>query len=384
MKIKNWRVTLGWFLMLLVSSCVEPYSPKVMEAPNSFLVVNGFINSNGPTTIQLLRTQNLSDESTPPAETGAVVKIEAENGENYRLQDIGGGNYTIGSLTLNPAVKYRLFIKTRDNKEYVSDFIEVKQTPAIDEVTWKAVDNEVQFFVSTHDPKNDTRYYRWEFEDTWHFRPAFPTIFKYENGAIRIRDDRDEEISNCWRTERSTTIELSNSARLSKDVISNYKLLALPYNSERVAIKYSLLVKQYALSRQAYEYWEILKKNTESIGTLFDPLPSQLTSNIRCTTNPEEPVIGFLSASTMQEKRIFLESKDLPREWRLFNPTCIADTMLLSQGNIVDYFKGGYNMPVSEVYPPSGGMFPIGYVYASRACVDCTVRGTNVKPDYWE
>jgi hypothetical protein len=48
--------------------------------------------------------------------------------------------------------------------------------------------------------------------------------------------------------------------QLSADVISNYKLAAIPYNSEKLSIKNSTLVKQYALTREAYEYWETLKK----------------------------------------------------------------------------------------------------------------------------
>ncbi len=370
--------------MLCVCSCVEPYSPEVLEAPNSYLVVNGFINASGPTTVQLLRTQNLSEETLPPAETQAVVKIESDNGESYMLRETGAGNYETDNLSLNPATKYRLFIRTANGKEYASEFVEVKQTPAIDAVTWEPVDDRVQLYVSSHDPGNDTWYYRWEFENTWHYRPAFYTSLKYANDTIEWRDNTDPDIYNCWRTERSNTIELGTSIRLNKDVISNYKLYSIPYNSEKIAIKYSILVKQFGLSREAYEYWEILKKNTESIGTLFDPLPSQLRGNIRCISDPEEPVIGFITASTMQTKRIFIDSKELPREWRTFIPLCTIDTMFLAESKISDYFDNNAIMPVYEVYPPNGGMRPIGFSYASVNCVDCRTRGTNVKPDFWE
>ncbi|MBJ6118873.1 DUF4249 domain-containing protein [Pontibacter sp. BT310] len=380
----NWNKTIGWLMMLLVSSCVEPYSPEVLEGPNSYLVVNGFINTNGPTTVQLLRTQNLKEETLPPAETNAIVQVESENGEHYRLYEAGNGNYTIDNLNINPASKYRLFIRTRDGKEYASEYVEVKHTPAIDEVTWEPVDNEVQLYVSTHDPNNKTRYYRWEFEHTWHYRAAWGTTLKYVNGRIELRDRNDPDIYNCWASEYSTTIELGNSIRLSQDVISKYKLLAIPYNSEKIGVKYSILVKQYALTREAYAYWETLKKNTENIGTLFDPLPSQLTGNIKSLTDPNEPVIGYVTASTMQQKRIFIDSKDLPRDWRTFIPRCTIDTMLLANSTPREYFEGGYVMPVYEVYPPNGGMSPIGYSYATVGCVDCRTRGTNVKPAFWE
>lgn len=382
MKFRFWNAILGW-LLLLAGGCVEPYTPEVLEAPNSFLVVNGFINANGPTTIQLLRSQNLSEETMPPAETRALVRIESDNGEGYTLQETGIGSYTIGPLHLSPLQQYRLFIRTSNGKEYASDFVEVKQTPAIDEVTWAPVDNEVQIYVSSHDPSNNTWYYRWEFEDTWQFKSAFYTALKYESNEVQYRTISDPQIYDCWKSSNSTTIELSNSLRLSQDVISKYKLLSIPSNAERLSVKYSILVKQYALTREAYEYWETLKKNTESMGTLFDPLPSQLRGNIHSLSDPQEPVVGFISASTMQTKRAFVDTKELPREWRRFRATCTLDTLMLAEASVGEFFGSGHLMPVDEIFP-DGGITPIGYTYAPIGCVDCRTKGTNVKPAYWE
>jgi len=383
MKFLSWRIALGWVLVLLAGGCVEPYFPEVMEAPNSYLVVNGFLNASGPTEIQLLRTQNLHDENKPPVESGAVVRVESERGEGFRLSETVPGLYTNGVLKLSHTTKYRLFIRTKNGKEYASDYIEVKQTPVIDKVTWAPVNNEVQFYVSTHDEKNNTWYYRWEFEHTWQFRAAYSTYLKYENGQIVYRNENDKRMFHCWRSEGSKTIELGSSAKLSNDVISNYKLVSVPYNSEKLAIKNSVLVKQYALTREAYEYWQLLKKNTESIGTLFDPLPSQLHSNIHSLSDPQELVIGFLTASTVQHKRIFVGADELPKEWRLYFPTCTEETLYLPVYDLDSYFKGENLMPVSEVFSETG-MDVIGYTYAAKRCVDCTTQGTNVRPYFWE
>jgi len=385
MKFLDWKNTISLLLLLTIGGCVEPYLPEVMQAPNSYLVVNGFINADGPTTIQLYRTQNLSDGGPVPVEDRAIVMIQAEDGEQYRVHEEGNGVYVSDKHTLNFQKKYRLFIRTNKGDEYASDYVEVKQTPAIDAMDWAPVDRNVEIMVSTQDPNNKTWYYRWDYEHTWHYRSAFSTILKYEDGVVSYRSGTDEEIYNCWRTENSTAIKLSNSTKLSQDVISNYKILAIPYNSEKIGIKYSILVKQYALTREAYAYWEVLKRNTENIGTLFDPLPSQLPGNIHSLTNPAEVVIGFMSASTSQERRIFISSSDLPREWRTFYPTCYADTLFLDKNvsNLKAYFGNGASIPVSEVYAENSPTV-IGYTYAAKDCVDCRTRGTNVKPDFWE
>ncbi|WP_158607215.1 DUF4249 domain-containing protein [Pontibacter oryzae] len=380
--MKFWNRTLGFLLLVLTVGCIEPYAPEVLEAPNSYLVVNGFINANGPTTIQLLRTQNLMAEIPSPVETGATVLIEAESGEKFKLTEGQEGKYTNTSLNLATAGKYRLYIKTTNGNEYISDYVAVKISPAIDKVSWKPTEDNVEIYVNTHDPDNNTKYYRWEYISTWHYRSAFFTDLKYESGEVLFRDNNDENIYDCWRSENSTSIEIGNSLKLSQDVISNHKLLAIPYNSEKLGVKYSILVKQYALTAESYKYWETLKKNTEGIGTLFDPLPSQLAGNIRCITNPQELVIGYMTATSMQEKRLFIDSNELPKEWKTFFPTCYSDTLLLADES-VDIFEGGYIMPVNGIYTDSSPD-PIGYLYASESCVDCRVRGTNVKPDFWE
>lgn len=368
--------------MLVFSGCVEPYFPEVKETTSSFLVVNGFLNANAPTTIQLLRTQNLNDTGTPPAETNATVIVESENGERFGLHETGGGTYMHPNLQLRQDTKYKLYIRTRSGSEYASDYVEVKSSPTIGDVRWKAEDGEVKIFVNSHDPNNKTQYYKWEYEQTWQFRPAFHSVLIYDKGEVRFREPSDAPISVCWKSENSTRVEIGSSVKLSEDRISDYRLLSIPYNSEKVSMKYSILVKQYALTRDAYEYQEMLKKNTENIGTLFDPLPSQLTSNIRSLSNPSETVIGYLSATTMETKRIFIDSRDLPRDWRLYFPTCEIDTVMIASGEVHERFTGGYLLPVDEIYGTGPG--PIGYTYGTRACVDCTVQGSNVKPAYWE
>ncbi|MBX0334443.1 DUF4249 domain-containing protein [Pontibacter sp. HSC-14F20] len=384
MKIRNWKNPIVWLVMLVFSGCVEPYFPEVKESASSFLVVNGFLNANGPTTIQLLRTQNLNETGTPPAEVNATVFVESENGERYGLHETDFGTYVHPNLQMSSDSKYRLYIRTRSGSEYASDYVEVQVTPEIDNVHWRAVGDEVKVYIDTHDPLNNSQYYRWEYEQTWQFRSALPTTLLYERGTIRYRDQRDMPINLCWKTSFSNTIELASSENLSTDVISDYHIFSIPAGSESISIRNSILVRQYTLTRDAYQYWGIVKKNTENIGTLFDPLPSQQHSNIKSLSNPGEVVIGFVSAAFVQEKRIFIDKDELPSEWRPNFASCGTDTLMLSEGNIRDYFEGGYQMPVSEIFPPSGSMYPIGYTYAPRNCVDCTTQGTNVKPAFWE
>lgn len=376
--------------LLLLVGCVEQYAPDVIEGPNNYLVVDGLINGNGVTTVKLSRTQNISEESFPLLESGATLLLEEEQGVQYTLLETAPGTYVSNRLSLDINKKYRLYIRLPSGQEYASEFVDVKPTPPIDEVGWQALDNELQLYVNTNDPENNTHYYRWEYEATWAYTSAFQSVIKYDeaSGKIVPRTRFDEDIYRCWRTEKSTDIKLGTSAKLSQDVISEYPILKLPSDSEELRIKFSLLVKQYALTQEAYQYWETLRKNTESIGTLFDPLPSQLTGNVHNLADAAEPVIGYVGASAVQEKRVFVSRDELPKDWRKFFPTCPIDSLLPVPPETLEDLAGRFRndayMPVSEIYPEMGFPAPIGYMGASKICVDCRTRGTNVKPDFWE
>jgi len=380
---KFWQRYTGWLLMALFSSCVDPFEPEIINAPDSLLVVNGFINSNGPTTITLLRTQNLTDFTAPTTEENAQVFLEEENGFRAALTATGNGNYTVNANPLNASKRYRIHLYTAVNKEYASEYVNVSQTPAIDAVTWKAKENELQLYVNTHNTEDKTRYYRWQYAETWEFTSAYSTNLEYINNEVLLRND---DIYHCWKTEPSTEIMLGNTLRLSQNIVSEQPLITIPATSPKISRKYSILVKQFAQSPAEYQYWETLKKNTESIGTLFDPLPTQLTGNIQCISNSSEPVIGYIGAYSVEEKRIFIRKDELPENWKAITgyENCMRlDTVDNNPKDLAEKLGAGGGFPVYEI-PSQMGPGVVGYLYSTKACIDCRVRGTNVRPVFWK
>ncbi|GAB2534500.1 DUF4249 domain-containing protein [Rufibacter soli] len=376
--LKYGKSTLFLLATLFLTACEEPYSPEVIDQPNKFLVVNGFINTNGPTVIKLSRSQNISETKNPALEKGAVVRVEEENGTKFTLQETQTGTYTLAKFQANPSKRYRLYIKT-GNKEYASEYVAVKTTPPIENITWQADKDGLQFFVDTRDPLNNSRYYRWEFEETWEYTPYYYSQFEYKNGKMEARTI-ENDIYLCWREDKSNKIYIANSTKLSQDVISKFPLHKLHSGSDKIKNKYSILLKQFALSKEAYEYYEALQKNTENIGTLFDPLPTQLTGNITSLSDPAEPVIGFITAGAGSEKRIFVARKELPGDWRPYTAYCELDTIPLNK--LGEYFSSPLYTPVSVVVSEQGGI--IGYSGAASMCVDCRVYGTKTRPSYWQ
>ncbi|MCA8831453.1 DUF4249 domain-containing protein [Hymenobacter pini] len=376
---------------------MEPYAPKTLTAPNNYLVVDGRINSPGTTTIQLTRSINIADKKATPVESRAKVFIEVENGARYPLTEGVPGTYTSGYLRFDAGKRVRLRFTTAAQRDYASDYTEIKNTPAIDAVSWEVVQQGanpgVRLFVDTHDETGAARYYRWEYEETWAFTSSHRSYYKYENKKIV---PRTEDIYHCWGNEPSSAIKLFSTLKLQQDRVSHYQLLALPSTSKKLQNKYSILVKQYALTAEEYAYWDQLRKNTETLGTLYDPLPSQSVGNIHCLTDPDEPVLGFVGAQSMTQQRIFIDYGQLPRTWVYITgyESCFpAGQMPLDKGEypkntyptpeqVIDFFRGGLFIPIEDLQQDPDSKDRI-YTYQSADCVDCRRRGSNIKPSFW-
>lgn len=367
-----YKKTLIWALLALAGGCVDPYRPPEIASPNSYLVVNGFFDSapGATTTISLSRTQNLTDTKAPTVETRAVVTIESQSKAIYTLRESAAGTYSLSGVRPVTGETYRLHVKTARGVDYYSDYVPVNVTPPIDSVSWRVENNGVQINVNTHDPRNSTRYYRWEFDETWEFTSAYNSILEIKNNQIV---DRTEQIYRCWTGASSKNIMTTSTARLSQDVVSQFPLTYVEGSSAKLGIRYSILVRQMALTQAAYEYYDQLARITQNIGSLFDPQPSQLTGNIRAANNSGELALGFFRVGSVATKRLFIQNSDLRinRITRTGYEGCEIDTLsrrevLMQQpGIIAPYMDDGM------------------YLTSSLGCLDCRLRGVNKRPDFW-
>lgn len=388
---------LYFMLFAIMTSCKKPYLPPVSSSPRSYLVVEGVITGGAtPVTIKLNYTVNLSNRTARNPASKATVLVQDDQNRSYALSETTPGTYVFTGLNLDNARKYRVNIKTADNKQYLSDLVPVINSPAIDSVEYQTTDKGLTMYSNTHDPKNATRYYRWDYRETWMIHSVYFSYFKSNGDTVLARDLVNDNIYECWVSDTASTIILNSSARLSSDIISNNPLTFIPSTSSKIAIKYSIAVDQYALTSDAYAFWTTLKKNTEQLGSIFDAQPSQMNGNIHCISNPAETVIGYISAGNISTKRIFITNAQLPNWPIAVNTSCQLDTFLykyIAPGSKtvenqvneqINYHKtpGATYIPIDPITVPFSP--PLGYSASTPDCVDCTLRGTNKKPAFWQ
>jgi hypothetical protein len=379
------KIFLYCCLVGLAISCKESYDPDFITPDKGYLVVEGVIGRTGNTLIKLSRTIKLAETSSHKNEIQAQVSVEGKDNSKFMLTETSAGQYT-ASLNLVAGQQYRLHIKTKEGKDYMSSYMDVKTTPAIDKLTWARENGDVQVYIHTHDPQNNTRYYRWEYNETWEFTSFYVTTLKYVQNPLTKEitgiDYRfpamtpDYSVFTCWQSEASSRILIGTSAKLSQDVIQ-LPLLRVPAASWKISVLYSVLVKQYAITKEEYEFLNKMKKNTEETGSLFDPQPSELKGNIYCTTDASEPVIGFIGISDMKEKRLWISASEVPG-WGYRQPCTLTDIP-----NNIDSIRASGHLEPTEpsLLSPFGDI--LRYYASDRGCVLCTTRGTNVKPSFW-
>lgn len=368
----------SWIILLLAMlqwRCIETYVSPYKSPATGYLVVEGYVTGNGPTYFRLTRTIALPGDSLIPVVLGADLQIEGNDNSIFPFTETGNGYYVLPSIGMNTATRYRLRISNVNGESYVSDFVPFKPTPPIDSLNWMVVDTGVDIYVSAHDPGGNTRYYQWKVIETWEYTSAEGSGWIFQGDSLAVRPT-SAQIYYCYRTDSSANILVGSSAKLAQDVIYEAPVITIPDNDQRLGIEYSALVSQYSLTDSAFQYLTELKGNTEQLGSVFDPMPTQLTGNIHCIGNSSEPVIGYISAGTVQQQRIFINRLQVPN-W-LYFPEC-ADpnkTFVTKVDTMTFYFDYLHYIPISV---PNTGVVTAGEAY----CVDCRLQGgTTQKPAF--
>ncbi len=371
---------IAWFIGCSLS-CKKQFNPTLVDNFTNYLAVEGTIVSGDSTIITISRTTGLKDPTQKKVELKAIVSIEDDQKVMFPLVEKGKGDYALGITNFNPARKYRLNIKTSNGATYQSDFVPMKVTPPIDSVYYKLPDSQsILFYVNTHDATNKTRYYRWEYKETWTYTAYYGGIrntvpylqYEYVNGDIVNQYPNRLYVGTCYDSDVSNEILLGSSAKLTSDVINGQQIGRIAAYSKKINKLYNMRLYQYAITEDAFNYYEDLKKNTEGLGSIFDAHPSLTTGNIRCISNPAERVLGFISASTVTAKIFTLDYAHIPLPVEIVRPgDC---TELLCLNNFVYYVApplpydcDSYTTETLPVEPQSTFPQRLKNLYANRS-----------------
>jgi hypothetical protein len=277
------RKAIGLVFVLLATllGCRTPYEPEVPATELRVLVVEGYLDTEGlKSELKLSRTAPLGASSAFIPELRAKVVLKSASGQVFPLTETDFGTY-IFERNIDEKQTYLLEIELSSGERYVSEGLQPIVTPEIIDAGFKRDEEGVEVFVSTQGNANADDFL-WTFEETWIFRPRIRTSYIYVPEIKNVRDQKEaEQTSLCFKTQPSPGILLETSSRFKDQVVFQKTITEIPTDDERIMERYSVLVSQKGLASKDVPFWEILKKNTEDIGSIFSPLPSLIGGNIK-------------------------------------------------------------------------------------------------------
>ena len=380
------------FSLLLLSACIKPFTPDIDSEAASKIVVSGKItNKEGYQTVSLSKSILLSElENT--VLTNCMISIWDEDGNEFTMEEHQDGEYRVwmDEEELKIGTSYHIQIFTPEGEELVSEPDLMSAVAQIEIPNYKedslyngaynVHDKGLQFFIDIEGNESNSSYYSFELDATYEHHALYDREWYYDGtvnefgrftGRVYHIYPPDSSLYFCWTTERVPEILLLSTENLIENKFHNFDLHFVSFRADYLTFGYSLLARQIGLSREAYLYWEDMKKNNNQNADLYGKQPVDIKGNIKNITNPEKEVLGFFHASAISELRIFIE----PWPTQPYPECAPVDIRRLGfRGiDINDYPAFLLNNPLGDYF-----MF-----WLPDPCVNCaSLHGSTTKPNF--
>ena len=406
----------------MVTGCVEEI-PLETESFESILIIEATITNENKQQ-EILLSRSYMFDSIPINESNAIVRVIEDAVNTYIFTEVEPGVYkSKTAFAAQPNRNYSLSVVTSDGREYGSTNKQLTQSTSIDNLYVERDFNEngiegVSVYVDSYDPTGNSKYYRHEYEETYKiiaplYSPRelisngvqFPILendtFQYDTieSIIDLLVElkfRDQQEQVCYKTVKSNTFILENTEAYLEDKLEKYRVRFLNRDSYTIMHRYSILVRQYVQSREAYTFYETLNSFSESETVFTENQPGFLEGNVFSVENKNENVFGFFEVASIDEKRIFFNYSDLfvnesqPDFYiecdEFFTPVLIredfADNWISSP--LVDAINDGYQFYDENDVEVSSPFSYAPFRLVLEPCGDCTFLGNNNVPDFWE
>ena len=217
--------------------------------------------------------------------------------------------------------------------------------------------------------------FRWALTETYEYHATYLIKAYYDRRIYELEEESDS-LQTCYYTGEVNEIFIHTTRDQEGGLINRFPLNYVSDKTDRLSIRYSLLVSQMALTPVAYEYWSILEDQSKQAGNLFELQPRAIEGNIHSLDDEEERVNGLFYATSIRKKRI-----KTVRPYIFTEPPSCERWYLVGRDfseELRSYDRSEYPIYLLEVGPGQ-------YDLADQECFDCRLRGGKLKiPSFWE
>ncbi|MFY0608451.1 MAG: DUF4249 domain-containing protein [Cyclobacteriaceae bacterium] len=379
-------------LLIMIIGCVQSYDfdPQQFE---KVLVVEGTLsNSPEPHIVKISYTYTL-ESGYPQLVSDASVWLEDQDKTRTDYSEVSRGVYMLPeNFAGQVGSSYQLFIQLEDGRSFSSTRELLRASPAIDSIYARYVrtidedNNEVvqgiQFYVDAAGQETESAYLRYKWEDAHKIMVPFPANYELEYGEEdTIIVPIKQPVGVCYTEESSNELLYTSTLGTIENRVAEFPVRFVDERARILKHKYALLVRQYAISEEAYLFYKRLQENNDSGGSLFDQQTGSVFGNISSNDENGEQVLGYFQVSGVTDLRRFFSRRDFDRELAYpdFLQACYLDSGIVTTPDSAFYYLQQTDGLIHD-YDFETSTITIH----SRRCTDCSYYADVTPPDYWE
>lgn len=379
------KINIVFFLaVLILSSCKDEFWPELGEYENIIVVDGAITNEPGPYEVRLSVSTSVQNPEFIPI-TSAQVQIIDNEGVSENLTEISPGHYQTSENGMQGIVgnAYKVLIVNKE-KTYESDFQTIENPVGIKQIYAETEDrpteNEFyplygyQFYLDTETAESDTTFFLWRMYGTYKYQSDFLIRYTWD-GRLKPFPQPDS-LFTCYNDDNIDIFLTMSTAGLTTPVITGLPLNFVNTETRKLSIRYSLLVKQYSLNREAFAYFDGIRGVRSEQGSLYTEQPYQVRGNVFNTANQNELVLGYFLVGGVSEKRIYV---DRPSQVDFHYSECELTRRDFEAYGFISW-TDPVSWPLFVTTSPNGAR-----ALPPQGCMDCREQGGEpVVPDFWE
>ncbi|WP_317171641.1 DUF4249 domain-containing protein [Spirosoma profusum] len=295
-----------YFCFTSLFSCVDEVQLPIRQV-QARLVVDGLITDEPPPySIKLTLSGAYSSGSGFPEEliiNGAVVTITDNNDRTVQLEQdpLLPSYYWVRDPAFRGQVghRYTLNVVLPDGTVFVSAPELLRAVAPLEQIQaeyrlangYSGQPDLYNILINTHDPAMLGDYYRWS---TYSYVPRWTGTDPRHSTCT---------LCSCWVPYYSQLTSVLSDALINGNRISRRSVFDSPVYA--VGKQY-VEVRQYSLSRAAYQYWTLFEEQRSRTGSLFDPQPASIEGNVHLQADTTVLALGYFGASAVSRQRLVI------------------------------------------------------------------------------
>lgn len=320
----------GFFsFILLLISCTEVWDGNIKPADDLLVVKALITDQEGPQTVELYNTAGYGQRAQQSPQSGAIVYVQDEMGQQWMFNETTAGKYIIDNLIAQTGKAYVLHVELEDGSRYESAPQILQTVLPLDTIIAESASSFIDMY--DHDlelvpewVQGVELYTDIDMEAGFSRRIRFvnEVMFQY-NVVLRNRlvclqylpgnylvcnhiDPLDPPRMSC-----RTRLPLNDVVNLTMpgmdlpvgDVYQHnlgFAPLARRYYNlffPGLLDRRVLITSQYSLTDEAFNFYRQIREQLLAENAIFDPVPTQITGNMRSVSDPDRAVIGLFEVA---------------------------------------------------------------------------------------